>query len=94
MMAKITYKVASIPHPWKSEMKQGCVNCWCLIKVTTPQHGSVTEEPVAIFNLDSEALTFQGHVMTQRGSPHPIIDIDPDVEHTYTLDARRKKGEL
>lgn len=62
MKATITYKVDQIGHPWDEKRRQSGEVVWCLIKVITPEYGDSKQEPVALFNLDSEAIMFQGHV--------------------------------
>ena len=78
MKATITYKVANIEYPWNSERRGNGEKAWCLIKVTTPELGRVLEEPVAMFNVDSEATMFQGHIYTSGAKE--LIGIDPNIE--------------
>jgi hypothetical protein len=78
MNARISYKLARCPHPWNAALRDQ-VDIWCLIKVITPEYGSITEEPVAIFNLDSEALLFQGVILSE------------GVERSIAIDAPTRK---
>jgi len=61
MNATITYKIDRRLNPFSIEDHKNYV--WCIVKVVHPQLGNDTEEPIAIFNLDSEAETFMGQVM-------------------------------
>lgn len=82
MKATITYKLGRILHPWDARQYNKDVYVWCLIKVTTPEHGRRDEEPVAIFNLDSEARLFQGHVYAGK-LDGKLVDIDKDVKELF-----------
>ncbi len=75
MNARISYKLDYRPHPWNPVFRDQGVQCWCLVKVICPEFGNPTEEPVAIFNLDSEGLLFQGHLLSA-GMEQDIIAID------------------
>jgi hypothetical protein len=75
MKAKITYRMARIVHPWDANRRKEMEEAWCLMKTVTPEYGNPTEEPVALFNLDSEAITFQGHLLACAGPESPI---EPD----------------
>jgi hypothetical protein len=79
MKASITYRVGRILHPWDKKMANNGEYAWCLIKVITPEMGRVTEEPVAIFNFDSEARMFQGHVYASK-LDGKLVEIDKDVK--------------
>lgn len=78
MKATITYRVGRIPHPYDDKRAAKGEYAWCLIKVITPVMGEVTEEPVAMFNLDSEARTFQGHVLASK-LDGKLVTIDKDI---------------
>lgn len=78
MKATITYKVDRVPHPWDKERRSTGEEAWCLVKVTTPEFGRVTEEPVAMFNVDSEAKMFQGYIHASGGKE--LIGIDSNIE--------------
>jgi len=84
MIATIRYKMAYLPHPWNTGSRAEGEKAWCLVKVVKPEHGATTEEPVAIFNWDSEAETFQGHVYAA-GLDGKLIDIDRDVRELFEL---------
>ncbi len=62
MKATITYEVSWVPHPWDDKKRAAGMYAWCVLKVVTPEAGPRKNEAVAIFNLDSEAETFIGHV--------------------------------
>jgi hypothetical protein len=83
MKATITYRVGRIPNPWNKERRAAGEETWCLIKVTTPDYGDILEDPVALFNLDSEAVAFQGH----------LISVDPK-ETTLKVDPLLKEAGL
>ncbi len=74
MKASISYKVANIRHPWRETVG----DAWCLIKVTKPEFGDTDEEPVAVFNLDSEAHQFQGEVLLT--GLDELITVDPSLK--------------
>lgn len=46
------------------------------MKITTPKYGGRTEEPVAVFNRDSEAITFAGHLVDS--GCETVIELDKD----------------
>ena len=79
MKATITYRVGFIPYPWDEARRKKGDEIWALIKVTTPEMGRITEEAVAAFNLDSEARTFQGHVVATK-LDGKLVDVDPNVK--------------
>ena len=83
MKAKVSYKVANIRHPW-SKFEQ---NAWCLVKVTKPEFGDTDQEPIAVFNLDSEAEQFQGEVVV--AGLDGLIEIDP--EFKWLIDRRLQR---
>lgn len=87
MTAKIAYRMVYLPHPFDGTQRQRGVEAWCLVKVTRPEFGRETQEPVAIFNLDSEAETFQGHVHAA-GLDGALVEINPELRHLFAL--RRK----
>ena len=60
MNAKITYRMDYRLHPWSEDKRMQGVKIWCLLEVVTPSHGvNETSNPIAVFNLDSEAERFQ-----------------------------------
>lgn len=82
MQAIISYKIDNILHPWNKERRQSGGTAWCLVKVTKPEYGQTIEEPVAIFNLDSEAQTFQGHVFSEK-LDGVLVSIHPDISRLF-----------
>lgn len=78
MKATITYRMGEIPHPWDDKRATKGERVWCLIKVITPVMGAVLEQPVAIFDLGSEARMFQGHVLASK-LDGKLVTIDRDV---------------
>ena len=62
MNATISYRMEHIPHPFDDKQRAAGVYAWCLVKWVTPELGESACEPVALFNLDSEAVMFQGHI--------------------------------
>lgn len=77
MNASISYAVRNLPHPWREEERKEGVHAWCLVKIIKPAIGPSTEEPVALFNWDSEAQLFMGHVLAA-GLDGQLVSIDPD----------------
>ena len=63
MDAEIVYEVSQVPHPFSDARRKAGVTAFCLLKVTRPIVGDEHREPVAIFNLDSEADEFVAHVV-------------------------------
>ncbi len=84
MNATISYAMEFIPHPWDSEQRKRGVQAWCLVKTVKPEVGEKTWEPVAIFNLDSEANTFQGHVFAT-GLDGKLVSIHRDTRELFEL---------
>lgn len=89
MKATITYRVEWHPHPWDAKQRARGVNAWCLVMVTTPEVGPKTVEPVAIFNFDSEAERFMGHVFAS-GLDGQLVSIDPNQKELFELLGRRQ----
>ena len=89
MNATVQYAMRFVAHPWSQEQKSKGVYVWALVKVTTPEFGGATEEAVALFDLDSEAKTFQGHVFAS-GLDGTLIHIDPDMAEFFTLRKERR----
>jgi hypothetical protein len=79
MNAKILYRIEKMLHPWSHAGHERGMECWCIVKVTKPEYGNVVVEPVAMFNLDSEAETFQAHVLST-GLDEKLISIDPELK--------------
>jgi hypothetical protein len=82
MKARIEYEVRLIPHPWNPPRRDAGVQVWCLIKRVVPEMGHTVEEPVAAFNLDSEALTFMGHVISS-GLDGKLVTVDLEFTAVY-----------
>lgn len=57
---------------------------WCLVMVTTPEVGPKSAEPVAIFNWDSEAERFMGHVHAA-ALDGKLVTIDPTQRELFEL---------
>jgi len=81
--ATITYEMVFVPHPWDCVLRAQGVRAWCLFKIVKPEVGPKTQEPVAIFNMDSEAMTFQGHIMAA-GLDGKLVQVDEDVREFFT----------
>lgn len=82
MNAKITYRIGNIPHPWNDKHRAAGMMAWCLIKVIKPEIGSVSlikEEPVAIFDLNSEAELFMAHIYASNLNGK-LVEIDRHVK--------------
>ena len=82
MKATIIYMMQNIPHPWDNKMCKAGIMCWCLVKITIPEIGNRTSEPVAMFNYDSEAETFQGHVYAM-DLDEKLVTIDRDCRELF-----------
>jgi hypothetical protein len=78
MKATITYKIDKVPYPWNEDRRRAGETAWCLVKVTKPEYGRTDEEPVALFNLDSEAKIFQGHVFAAK-LDGDLVSIHPSI---------------
>ena len=66
MKATIEYVMQKMPHPWDEERRD--VEVWALCKVVRPEGQYVDPfevrfEPIALFNMDSEAALFQRHLI-------------------------------
>ena len=82
MDATIKYRIERILHPWSHVGQQREMYCWCIVKYIEPEHGNPIVEPVAMFNLDSEAETFQGHIYSL-GLDKKLISIDPELKELF-----------
>jgi hypothetical protein len=82
MNAKITYVVTSIPHPWDEKDRKVGVTAYCLVKRTTPEYGFPQDEPVAMFNFDSEARQFAAHVFLA-GLEGKLVEMDRDLHDLF-----------
>lgn len=78
MKAKISYKMDRRQHPWNDGLRAKGMDVWCLVKVVVPEYGEPTEEPVAVFSLDSEAMLFQGHALSCVESGVEIVQVSAD----------------
>lgn len=89
MNAKVTYEMSNQPHPWSEEKRKAGIKAWCLCRVTKTESGHrIGWEPVAIFNLDSEAETFQRHIF-EGGFDGKLVDVDREIRQLFELQARR-----
>lgn len=88
MNATVTYQLQFIPHPWNEKSRKEGVSAWCLVRVMTPELGPRKEEPVAIFNLDSEAELFASHVFATK-LDKKLVDIGRDFEQLCRLREKR-----
>jgi hypothetical protein len=52
-----------------------------------PEHGPTTQEPVAIFNMDTEAMIFQGHVLAG-GLDGSLVRLDSDARELFEIQKR------
>lgn len=89
MNATVTYKVSYEPHPWDEKLRAKGVQAWCLVQVITPEMGPKTFTPVALFNWDSDAERFQGHVLAS-GLNGKLVEIDPSQKEHLEFVQRRK----
>ncbi len=93
MNAKITYKVSNIPYPWDEKRKKAGDMIYALVKRTVPEYGYPTEEPVAVFNYDSEARQFAAHVF-MAGLDGKLVEMDDDLRQLFnaTKQLRESRG--
>ncbi len=89
MKATITYRVSYEPHPYDKKQRAQGVRAWALVRVTTPEAGPRTEDVVAIFNFDTEAERFMGHVFAE-GLDGRLVIIDPEWRELF--EDRRKRA--
>ena len=92
MNAKIVYEMAYGPNPFASLRKKGQIaELWVLWRTTIPEAGTdISQEPIAIFNLDSEARTFMAHIFAE-GLCDKLVRIPKDLERGLaTLKELRK----
>lgn len=89
MTAQIVYRVDRLPHPFDPKQRRNGVYAYCLIKVVQPDVGNATEEPVAIFNFDSEAELFLAHVSTSEVEGK-LVEMTRDQRELYESFARSK----
>lgn len=82
MMAEIKYVMQFLPRPWDKEKRKEGMKIWCLCKMVEPVSNRVGAfvalETIAIFDSDSEALTFQEHCMGG-GSVEPCKIFEHDM---------------
>lgn len=84
MTAQISYQMMYIPNPWSIKNRSEIEHAWCLVMVTTPEFGGRTEKPIALFNLTSEAVTFQGHLIAA-GLDNTLVIPDKDTRELLLL---------
>lgn len=78
MKATVSYSMHYGPDPFTKRANQ--TSWWVLWKITTYECGfDVREEPVAIFNTDSEARIFMMHLHAERVGDH-LIRIPKDMK--------------
>jgi hypothetical protein len=90
--AKVTYKMQYVPHPFDVKQRAEGVRAWTLFEVTTPPAGPSTAVPIALFNFDSEAERFMGHVFAD-GLDGKLLEIDPKVRGLFEMQAERRSRE-
>ncbi len=87
MNATITYRVDFVPHPFDPRQADKGVRAWCLLRVTQPEAGPRMTAAVAIFNLDSEAEAFMGHVWAS-GLDGSLVSIASDTRELFEYRAK------
>ena len=90
MNATITYRMEYLPHPWNEKRRSRGTRAWCLVKVVTPAVGPKSAEPVAIFDWDSEAERFMGHVFAL-GLDGKLVTIDSDYKELFRLTGPKER---
>ena len=89
MNAKVTYELRFEPHPWNEERREKGAKAWCLVQRIEPEYGAVRVEAVAIFNLDSAAETFAGHVFGAE-LDKKLVDIGKDFRNLFLVQQRNR----
>lgn len=89
MKARIEYRLENISHPWNEERRKQGMKAWCLMCRTIPELGPSTEEPVAIFNMDSDAERFAGHVFAE-GLDGKLVSVGSDFRGLFQLTLRNR----
>lgn len=70
MSAEVEYHIRNVPYPWDRKRQGRGDTAWCLVRDTRLESGRlVSQEPVAIFNFDSEAEVFI-HYSRDGGTVH------------------------
>jgi len=76
MKAEIVYQMRRMADPFDENKSTDLV--FCLVKVTRPEFGQEVHEPVAAFHYNSEAVNFEGHVLSCEASGRSVIVLDDD----------------
>ena len=87
MKARIFYKMEYLPDPWNETRRKQGNTAWCLVKITVPEFGDRQHEPVAMFNLNSEAEMFQGEIIL--AGLDKLIEVNEDMK--YLVDRVRQR---
>jgi hypothetical protein len=91
MIATITYRMDYVPHPWDAKRRKEGTKAWCLMKVVTAESGQTADyEAVAIFNFDSEAELFQGHVVLEH-LDGKLLTVDRSIAELIELRTRVRR---
>lgn len=90
MKVDLVYVLANIPHPWDEQQRKDGVKAWCLCRtMRTALREYTNYEPLAMFNLDSEARIFAEHVFLA-GLNGSLVEIDRDLEKLFqTIQGKR-----
>jgi hypothetical protein len=88
MNARIRYRMSELPHPFNPKLAAQGITAWCLVEVVEPEIGSRTEGVVAIFDLDSRAMTFMGHVIAE-GLNGRLIEVPNEIVELASIRHRR-----
>lgn len=98
MKAEIMYSVHNIAHPWDAKARKEGVMVYCLCReVRLPvmpglaNGHQVSWEPVALFNLDSEARMFDRFCITERNTIIPSYGTKELVEEEQRFSESRSK---
>jgi hypothetical protein len=79
-----------IPHPWNEKSRKKGIEAWCLVKRVKPEHGPVLAEPVAIFNYNSEAEIFMGHVFAEKLNGK-LVSISDDMADMFEIQLKWRR---
>lgn len=89
MNAKVTYELRYEVDPWDEKRRAAGLKCWCLVQVVTFELGVPRSEIVAVFERDSVAETFAGHVFAT-GLDQKLVDIGFIFRELFELRQRYK----
>jgi hypothetical protein len=87
--AKVTYVLRFEPHPWNPDLRAKGIEAWCLVRRIEPEYGPMSTEAVAIFNFDSAAEVFAGHIFAAE-LDKKLVDIGEDFRNLFLVQQRNR----